>query len=100
MHRQIATRPAQLLFGWCGIPCTGFQLASHSTLANGCLVATINTVFAGDNATTGSAIARQAGILPSGCRVFRPADQDDLLANLQQLGAPPAAFQRYRVCGR
>jgi len=51
-------------------------------------------VFAGDNATTGSAIARQAGILPAGCRVFRPADQDDLLTNLEQLGAPPAAFQR------
>ena len=48
----------------------------------------------GDNATTGSAIARQAGILPAGCRVFRPADQDDLLAHLQQLGAPPDALRR------
>ena len=64
------------------------------SLAGGLLVATIETVFAGDNATTGSAIARQAGILPAGCRVFRPADQDDLLTNLEQLGAPPAAFQR------
>jgi hypothetical protein len=49
---------------------------------------------AGDNATTGSAIARQAGILPADCRVFRPAGQDDLLAHLQQLGAAPDALRR------
>lgn len=40
---------------------------------------------AGDNATTGSAIARQAGILPAGARVAQPKGHDQLMA---ALGAP------------
>lgn len=43
---------------------------------------------AGDNATTGSAIARQCGILPAGARVALPKGQDQLLAALETpLGA-------------
>ena len=46
------------------------------------------SLFPGDNATTGCAIALQAGILPPGADVSRPRGQTELLALLQSYDTP------------
>lgn len=48
---------------------------------------------AGDNATTGSSIARQCGILPKGSQVLEPhGSHDELLKELKALGPPGPQF--------
>lgn len=50
-------------------------------------------MLTGDNATTGSSIARQCGILPPGSIVIQPQGScDELLSELRELGAPSPQF--------
>lgn len=56
--------------------------------------------MAGDNATTGSSIARQCGILPKGSQVIEAHEShDELLKELKALGPPGSQFSHAHASG-